>query len=167
MFERDNNKLIDKRNQQLLSDYPDLVSKMTLLINTGLTISAALRRIIKDYENTGFSDTHYLYKELKICILQLDHGVSEANAYYSFGKRIGLPCYIKFGSLLEQNIKKGTKELRLLLNSEVSIANDEKYRNIKKKYEKASTQLLFPMMLIFLSILILIMMPAFFNISFK
>ncbi len=107
-----------------------------------------------------------MYKELKICLLQIENGHSEGLAYSNFGKRIGLPCYIKFGSLLEQNLRKGTKELRILLNTEVAISNDEKRRFIKKKCEKASTKLLFPMMMIFFMILILIMLPAFLNISF-
>lgn len=167
LFANDNNKELIKRNEQLLSDYPDLISKINLLINTGLTINSSLRRIVNDYEHSEFANDRYLYKELKMCISQIDNGISESTAYFYLGRRIGLPCYIKFCSLLEQNLKKGTKELRLLLDSEVRLANDEKRRNIKKKYEKASTKLLFPMMLIFLSILILIMIPAFLNISFN
>jgi tight adherence protein C len=167
VFANDNKKMLLQRKEQLLSDYPDLITKINLLINTGLTINSSLRRIVNDYEHSPFSCNRYLYKELKICISQIDNGISEATAYFYLGRRIGLPCYIKFCSLLEQNLKKGTKELRLLLSSEVTFANEEKRRNIKKKYEKASTKLIFPMMLIFLSILILIMIPAFFNISFN
>lgn len=149
----------------MLSDYPELVSKLNLLINAGLNIHTALLRILCDYEKSHKKNIKFLYKELKITLRQIENGMSEGAAYVGLGKRIGLPCYIKFGSLLEQNLKKGNKELSFLLNTEVIIANDEKKRLIKKKGEEASTKLLLPMMMIFFVILILIMLPAFLNIS--
>ena len=146
-------------------DYPELVSKLNILISAGLTIKASLNRIVHDYDKNHPNHSRYLYKELKVSLLQLQNGSSEGLVYSQFGQRLGIPCYIKFGSLLEQNLRKGTKELSYLLSTEVCIANNEKKHSLLKRGEEASTKLLMPMMLMFLSILILVLFPAFFNIS--
>lgn len=166
MNRRELNNLLSKREQQLLTDYPELVSKMNILLCAGLTIHSALQRILEDYRNSpSFDDNRFLYKELHTCLSQIENGVSEGFAYAEFGKRISINCYIRFASLLEQNIKKGTKELRYLLLSEATHANDMKKKLILQLGEKASTKLLLPMMLLFFVIMILVMFPAFLNIT--
>jgi pilus assembly protein TadC len=143
-----------------------LVSKLNILLCAGLTIHKALLRILQDYKNSpSFNNNRFLYKELHTCLTQIDNGVSEGFAYANFGKRIGLNCYIRFSSLLEQNIKKGTNELRLLLTSEVTLANDMKKRLVLQLGEQASTKLLLPMMMLFFIILIIVMFPAFSNMT--
>ncbi len=150
----------------MINDYPDLVTKTTLLINAGMTIHSALLRIYSDYAHShNVAHFHYLYKELGLTLAQIENGVPQSCAYSEFGNRVGLPCYIKFGSLLEQNLKKGNRELSTMLSSEAMAAIDSKKRLLKEKGEKASTKLLLPMIMIFAVILILIMIPAFLNMS--
>ena len=151
----------------MLSDYPELVSKLNVLLCAGLTIHKAFIRILHDYDTSTTNDhSHFFYKELRICLSQIDNGTSESFAYTELGRRLGLNCYIRLVTLLEQNIKKGTRELRFLLLSEVDAAYEEKKHLVLKLGEEASTKLLLPMMLLFFVILILVMFPAFFGISF-
>lgn len=96
-----------KRSQELLNDYPEIVSKLLLLHESGLTIQNAFSVILKDYKskNTAVS-MHYAYLEIERTINKIQSGFSESGAYAEFGQRCHLHVYIKLGTLLEQNIKK-------------------------------------------------------------
>ena len=67
---------------------------------------------------------------------------------------------MKLASLLQTNIKKGTSQLRVLLEHEVN-ESFEKRKNIAKiKGEEATTKLLFPMLLMLGVVMAIIMIPA-------
>lgn len=168
---RDLNKLLKNREDSLISDYPNFISKLCLLIGAGMTIKSALTRILTDYTNTTNNDSkntsmNFLYVELKNCLSQIDHGIYEGLSYRNFGLKINIPCYIKLGSLLEQNLLKGNKELTSILAYEAANSLIIKKQLIIKKSEEASAKLLLPMMILFLIILIMVMLPAFLNINF-
>lgn len=159
------NSKLKLRNEQMLSDYPEIVSKLMLLLNAGLNIKNAFKKIVDDYykELSSKESSHYAYEELSITLNSLDSGVSEASAYTEFGKRCGLMPYMKLGSILEQNLNKGVREIRFHLDCEVKNA----FKNYKSetitKSKQAETKLIFPMVLILIVIMVLIMVPSFMN----
>lgn len=153
------------RNEQMLSDYPEIVSKLLLLSNAGLNIRNAFKKITDDYYKCLCADDkpHYAYEELSITLNSLNSGKSEAGAYTDYGKRCGLMPYIKLGSLLEQNLNKGAREMRFLLSSEVKDAFENYKSETITKSKQAETKLIFPMILILVVIMLLIMVPSFMN----
>jgi hypothetical protein len=88
-------------------------------------------------------------------------GMTETQAYLEFGKRCRLHAYLKFSSLLEQNLRKGTRGLVILLQNETSQAFLERKHLAKRYGEKMSTRLMIPMMMFFVMVLVIIMVPAF------
>ena len=88
-------------------------------------------------------------------------GVAEGTAYENFGRRCQLPNYIKMGSLLSQNLKKGSKGLVSLLEKEALSSMEERKNTARKLGEQAGTKLLFPMLLLFGVVLIILIVPAF------
>lgn len=162
LINRDFSKLTAKRNNSLISNYPNFISKLCLLVGAGMTIKSALRKILSD---NSYSSKEYLYINLKNCLTQIDNGTYEGIAYRNFGLETNIPCYIKLGALLEQNLVKGNKELISILSYEATASLIEKKQLILKKSEEASTKLLLPMMLLFLLILIMVMLPALLNIN--
>lgn len=155
---------LQKRKEQLMSDYPDIVSKLLLLLNAGLNIKNAVKKISADYLSNEKLKGHYAYEELVITLNLIDSGISEAGSYHDYGKRCGTMEYIKLGALLEQNLHSGSKELRVLLTSEVSEAFENHKASVITKSKQAETKLIFPMILILIVIMLLIMVPAFTNI---
>lgn len=155
---------LKKRNIQMMQDYPHLVSKLLLLINAGLNIRNALNKIVMDYRDSPNFKKRYAYEELSVTLNSLNNGKSESRIYTDFGKRCGLMPYIKLGSLLEQNINKGSKELRYHLTNEVhtALANHKADTILRSKY--AETKLLFPMALTLIVIMLMIMVPSFISI---
>ena len=151
-----------KREEELQAAYPDFVEQFVLLIGAGLNIKGAWERIVYDYkrekEKRGFQ---YVYEEMEVALQEIHNGMGEAQAYELFGKRTGLLPYMKFCTLLVQNLKKGSDDLLQLLDYEVTDAFQERKENAKALGEKAGTKLLLPMMLMLVIVFVLILYAAF------
>ena len=157
-----------RRKEKLQSEYPELVSKLTILLGAGMTLFSAWNKIAANYSNKRKNNTiqiHPLYEEMLITCHEIESGVGEARAYERFGERCGLHRYRKFCSLLAQNLRKGTRGLVQLLEQEVSDAFEERKNLAKKSGEEAGTKMLFPMMMMFGIIIVIIMVPAFLSLQ--
>ena len=157
---------IKDREDQLMIDFTEIVFKLSLLYEAGLSIYGAFERIVSDHEASHPGEQHFAYREMKLALEKIKNGVSEAESFSQFGKRCGLHSYIKLGNLLEQNLNKGTKGMKILLHQEAMSAFDERTRLARKKGEQASTKMLLPMILMFIVIIIIVAVPAMMSISF-
>jgi len=92
-------------------------------------------------------------------------GVSESVAIAEFGKRCNLHSYTKFTGLIEQNMKRGTKELTVALRNELNEALLEKKVNMQKKGGQISTKLMGPMIIMLIIAIAIIMVPAFMSMG--
>jgi hypothetical protein len=150
---------VDKRNREMLLDYPEIINKFTLLVGAGMSLSNAWSKISKDYKEKG-RKKRYAYEEMAITYGELMLGASEITAYERFGRRVKLIPYLRFSSLLAQNVKKGSSGLLSHLELEAAEAFEERKELAKRMGEEAGTKLLFPMMLMLLLVLAVIMVPA-------
>lgn len=158
--------LEDQRKEQLLLDYPELVNKLTLFLGAGMTVKRAWRKILQDYENSlKDHDTRYVYEEMKLTYREIESGVPEAESYENFGRRCNLPCYLKLGALLSQNLRKGVKGLSEMLHIESLQAFEERKARAKRKGEEAGTKLLLPMFMMLALVLVIVIMPAFLTLQ--
>ena len=89
--------------------------------------------------------------------------MSEAQAYELFGKRTGLLQYMKFCTLIVQNLRKGSEDLLDILEYEVTDAFRERKESAKALGEEAGTKLLMPMMLMLVVVFAIILYAAFYN----
>lgn len=152
---------LQDRNLQLGSDYPELLWKMTLLLGAGLTIRGTFIKIAAEYQKDPDKKPRYVYEEMVSACIEMKSGVAEGAAYENFGRRCGLPGYIKLGSLLAQNLKKGSKGLASILEKEAEASMEERKNMVRKLGEQAGTKLLFPMILMFGVVLVILIVPAF------
>lgn len=153
-----------KRKEQMLLDYPEIINKFTLLVNAGMTVKQAWEKITDDYGKKAGNIQHkkrYAYEEMLVTVHELKLGIPESNAYEQFGRRVGLLPYIKFSSLIAQNLKKGSKGLSELLNKEAFEAFEERKETAKRLGEEAGTKLLIPMMIMLVIVFVIILVPAF------
>ena len=91
---------------------------------------------------------------------EMQKGCGEKEAYERFGQRIGMPEYRRLSSLLARNLEKGTRNLCDLLSAESQEAWENRKFQAKKLGEEAGMKLLFPMLLLFVLILIMLLYPA-------
>ena len=155
-----------ERRQQMALDYPLVVGRFTLFLGAGMTARNAWYRIVKTYQDREDSPLpRFVYEEMTTTMYEIQSGQSESLAYESFGKRCSLICYKKFGSILAQNLKKGSKGLVALLKTEVAVAFDERLNMAKRLGEEAGTKLLMPMFMMFAIVMIIVVVPAFMTIN--
>lgn len=155
---------VRERKLQMTLDYSELMWKMTMLLGAGLTIRGTFSRIAAEYKRSRTGQKRYAYEELLFTCGEMRSGVPESTAYENFGRRCDLPQYVKLGSLLSQNLKKGSKGLASMLEKEASSSMEERQNMARKLGEQAGTKLLFPMAMMFGVVLIVLMVPAFLSL---
>lgn len=155
--------MLRDRENELLFDYPELIWKFTVLLQAGLTTRNVWERMVKEYGKKKEKDkkSRYAYEEMEITLNQLKNGVYESKAYGEFGLRCGLHPYLKFGTLLEQNLRQGTTGLSVRLKEEVFEAFEERKNLARRMGEEAETKLMLPMFMMLIMVLVIIMVPAF------
>jgi len=146
----------------MLQDYPKIVGAFTLLLETGMTVRNAWTKIVQTYEkHREETGERKAYAEMSETYYRMQSGVAEAIAYEQFGDRCGLVQYRKFGALLSQNLRKGSKGLAGLLLMESIQSTEEKKNRMKQKAEESGTKLLIPMFVMLGVVLIMVVVPAF------
>ena len=155
-------KQVQEREWELRRDYAQMVSKLVLLMGAGSAVRTAWEIMVRDYERKreAGGGRRYVYEEMTLTCRELQNGVSEGRAYENFGLRCRLPCYLKLSALLEQNLKKGNKGLTQMLQAEVTGAFEQRKELAREQGEKASTRLLFPMVLMLAVVMFLVLIPA-------
>lgn len=153
-----------KRKDDLLRQYPDMVSKLSLLLGAGMTFSAAWERIILNYQhqlNQHLTQPMEVYEQMLISYREMQDGIGEIQVYERFGERCGMPQYRKLTMLIIQNLRKGSSGLTQALEKEVTEAFALRKNNAKKAGEEAGTKILLPMMLMLCVVMVIILVPAF------
>lgn len=163
--DKDLDKEIEERQKQMLRDYPNIVSKLLIYFGAGLSIKSALERIVREYKKQKKKETHFAYEEMDIAITKMKSGVSESTAIAEFGDRCGIHCYIKLANIIEQNLRRGSKDMVYALKSEVNSAVNTRKNNILKEGSEISTKLLGPMVIMLIISIVIIMVPAFLSIN--
>ena len=147
----------------MLLSYPEMVSKLTLLLGSGMSMASAWEKVVLTYQKQlkqGRTKEKAVYQEMLITYHEMKDGVGEQRAYLRFGERCYLQPYRKFASLLTQNLRKGQRELATLLENEVTEAFEIRKNHAKKAGEEAGTKLLLPMMIMLLLVMVVILVPA-------
>lgn len=162
--ERENRRQKEQKRREMLQRcYPWFVNELVLLLGAGMQVKNIFNIILHEYGKE--EDLKPLTEELRIAKHSMEIGMSEQQVYYQLGRRLKLPCYIKLMTLLEQNVKRGTKGLTATFEQEELAALEER-KNLAKRYgEEAGTKLLGPMILLMLVIMFMIMIPAFLSIQ--
>ncbi len=158
---RESEKQDKARRAEMEQEYPEIISRMSMLVGAGMTISGAFRRIAGEYGRQKQEKSRPLYEELMTACREMEAGIPEIRAYQNMGKRCGLPCVIRFTALLSQFAKSGASGLKHALHEETAQALKERRERARRKGEEAGTKLLFPMILMLVLVMIIIMIPAF------
>ena len=166
--DRDLDKRIRLREKEMLKDYPDIVSRLSLFFSAGMTIRGAFEKIAGDYEeklSKGKTGKRYALEEMLITVREMKGGIPESQAYQNFGTRSGVRRYGKLGTLLSQNLQKGNSGLREALEYESREAFEDRKADARRSGEEAGTRLLLPMGIMLAVVMIIVLLPAFMSFS--
>ena len=151
-------KKVKRRSETFLLEFPNVVSTIALLVNSGMMLREAWKEV-------SFSDNTALYLEMRKVNDDIDNGIAEIDALYSFANRCVTPEIKKFTSFIVQGLEKGSKDLADALKNQTDELWELKKQNTIKKGELASNKLLIPLMIMFVGVLIMIMGPIMTNLG--
>ena len=153
------------KRRQMLLDYPEIVSKLTLLLGAGMSLRNAMGKIGLDYQKKRKIEEkkRWAYEEILYTLKEMERGVGEMDAYVHLGERSSLLKYKTLSSLLSQNVKKGSGSILRLLESEARDAFEDRKRAARVSAEEAGTKLLLPMILMLILIFMILLVPAMMN----
>ncbi len=131
---------------------------MALLVNVGTTFREAWKVASSGTEGL-------LGEEMRATTKLIENGTPEREAYVDFADRCKIQQIKKMVSIICQNLEKGSSELAAALK-EISIeAWSEKKHIVKRLGENANNKLVFPMMIMFAGIILMIIVPIFANMN--
>ena len=158
---------VEQRNKEMTLDYPEFISKLTLMISAGISFVNAWSRITEGYEHSLSCGgrKRYVYEEMRLTLRELQSGKSEREAVAAFGERCRIPCYKRFSTIVTQSLKKGLSGLSESLNFEARQSFEIRKSNAKILGEQASSKLLLPMGIMLTIVLVIVMAPAFLSMS--
>jgi tight adherence protein C len=153
---------LDKKTQRRQNDisrqFPNVVSKLALLVTSGMNMERA-------WKETAAGQELELYKEMRKTAEELDNLVSPELAYTNFISRCNTKETAKLASAILQSLSKGNAEIGRLLKVMAREAWLERRHMAKRDSEKANAKLMIPMMLLFLAILMMILVPVAMNFT--
>ena len=149
---------VKKRRVAISKQFPNVVSKLALLVTSGMIMDRA-------WKETAYSQESDLYQEMRKTAEELDNLVSPEVAYGNFINRCNTKETAKLASAIMQNMSKGNAEIGRLLKNMAREAWQERRRTAKRDAEKANSKLMIPTMLLFIAILIMLMVPVAMNFS--
>lgn len=167
-YKRQKAKDDEKKWQKELSiDYPKMLSQLSLFIGAGFSVKAAFVQVGNAYikrVQRGYP-TRPAFEEIVRMNRRIKDGEDEEKAYKKLGESLRHKGFRKLTLLLVQSLKKGSRDLRDQLEQEERAAYDERRINAKVAGEEASLKLLLPMMGMLGVIFIVLMVPAFMQMT--
>lgn len=158
---KDLHEKVKLREQDILMELPEFLNKVVLLVGAGETVQKA---IIHCTDRKQSSD-HPLYIELRQMIAEWNSGFSFQQAFEQFSKRCGVQEVSIFTTTVLLNFRRGGNDFVLSLR-ELSRVLWEKRKSLSRtKGEQASSKLVFPMVIIFLVIVIMVGAPSFMTMN--
>ena len=143
-----------KRRKIIDSAMPMFLSKLAILTDAGVSIKTAIERItIKMTECE-------LKKQLMILLKDFSCGKSDDVCFENFARRCKTKETSAFSTLMVQSIRKGGRELSAILRMHAKTSWDKKKMHARIKGEEKSMKLMFPTMLIFIALMLLMAAPA-------
>ena len=149
---------LKKQSFLYLSEFPDAVSTIALLVNSGMVLRDA-------WSQVAYSDDKELYMQMRQVTEDTNNGISETDALYKFGIRCATPEIKKFTALIIQGLEKGNRDLAILLRNQSSELWEMKRQSVLQQGQLASSKLLIPIFIMFIGILVMVMGPIMTNLG--
>ena len=140
---------VQQRREACEAEFPNMVSKLALLINSGMVLREAWRVTAYGKEGT-------LYTLMKQACEDMENGESDIGAIYKFGVTSDSASIKKFTSAMIQGMQKGNSELADFMVSQTSELWAHKRQMALQQGEVAAGKLIIPLGITFAGIIMII-----------
>ncbi|PWW45341.1 MULTISPECIES: type II secretion system F family protein [Paenibacillus] len=154
---KDLNTKVQRRDQDILLELPELLNRIVLLVGAGETVQRAIVHCVASQGDRN----HPLYNELRKTVGDWNNGYSFQQSFEQFSRRCGVQEVTIFTTTVLLNFRRGGGDFVLALRDLSHVLWEKRKAVSRAKGEQASSKLVFPMVLIFFSIVVMIGAPAF------
>ncbi|QLG42163.1 type II secretion system F family protein [Paenibacillus sp. FSL W7-1088] len=154
---KDLNTKVQRRDQDILMELPELLNRIVLLVGAGETVQRAIVHCVASQGERN----HPLYNELRKMVGDWNNGYSFQQSFEQFSRRCGVQEVTIFTTTVLLNFRRGGGDFVLALRDLSHVLWEKRKAVSRAKGEQASSKLVFPMVLIFFSIVVMIGAPAF------
>ena len=137
---------VNKRRVAISRQFPNVVSKLALLVTSGMIMDRAWRE-------TAESQGTELYMEMRRTSDELANLVEPAVAYMNFIDRCNTKETTKLATAIIQSLSKGNAEIGVLLKGMAHEAWQERRHMAKRDSEAANSKLMIPVVINFGSLM--------------
>lgn len=153
-------RFVARRKRVIFEDFPDAIDLMTVCVEAGLGLDAALMKVTEEI----YLRSPVVASELELMLLEIRSGFAKEKALRGFALRTGVEDIEAFVSMLIQAERFGTSiaaSLRVLSDT----LRTRRRMRAEEQAAKIALKLLFPLMSCIFPVLIMVLMgPAFINI---
>ena len=150
---------VQQRREACEAEFPNMVSKLALLINSGMVLREA-------WHVTAYGKVGTLYTLMKQACEDMENGESDIGAIYKFGITSDSASIKKFTSAMIQGMQKGNSELADFMVSQTSELWAHKRQMALQQGEVAAGKLIIPLGITFAGIIMIIVSAAMQSMSF-
>ena len=150
---------VTARREDCEDEFPNMVAKLCLLINSGMILHEAWQVVAYGKEGT-------LYDLMRSACEDMENGTSDRDAIYKFGVLTDSSDIKKFTGNVISGIEKGPKELADMLLAQTSELWTHKRQVSLQKGEIAAGKLVIPLGITFAGIILIIVSGAMQSMSF-
>ncbi|WP_440131250.1 type II secretion system F family protein [Paenibacillus xylanexedens] len=154
---KDLNTKVQRRDQDILMELPELLNRIVLLVGAGETVQRAIVHCVTSQGERN----HPLYNELRKTVGDWNNGYSFQQSFEQFSRRCGVQEVTIFTTTVLLNFRRGGGDFVLALRDLSHVLWEKRKAVSRAKGEQASSKLVFPMVLIFFTIVVMIGAPAF------
>ncbi len=151
---------VKRRRNSIRRGFPEFMNKMVLLLSTGIPTIVAWEKIA-----CGRGKESPLYREIYVCLTEIQSGKPIVQAYESFAKKCRTAEANKFITAILQNIRKGNAELLPILRIQSTECWENRKAEVKRAGEEASTKMILPLVIILIAVFIIAVAPAVISIK--
>lgn len=150
--------LVNKRRDECEEEFPNAISKLALLVNSGMILHSAWEMVAQSAEGT-------FYDLMKDSVDQMNNGKAEIDMFYDFGTLSGSDNIKKFTTALIQSVEQGGGELPGFLANQSSALWGQYRQRLLQKGEKSASALLAPIGLMFGGVVLIVLAAAMSSLS--
>ncbi len=151
-------KRVEERADDCIIEFPNLVTKIALLLNAGVTLREAWFLAAKSSQGA-------LRDLLEESCTMMENGKSDYDAISSFAAASGSEEMRKFSMSIIQSMEKGNAELSRIMMQQATELWSLKKQRLLQRGEKAATKLVIPISLMFVGVIIVVLTCALSGLS--
>ena len=150
------------REDALREAYPEIVSKVAILLSSGMSLRQAWNSISARYtaKRQKIKEEQIAYEEVLRTNRAMSDGENEREALEGLARRTEIPEYGRLARIVIRNQEKGAGGLGLLLEEEAEAGFEERKRAARVKGEEATTRMLFPLLVMLVVVIAIVVAPA-------